>query len=209
MGVRGTMGDRWKVAGLALVVGLGLGSASHAAENILVEVGPASRTFSVDELAAYARTGESSRQLQYYFDQLDAETLEGITEALNYPIEVDFVQFAKFLRSPGGECVLEEIAQFVTPDIDSLSGSKALRAALVNAASPDGKMSAIEILEKYPASTIQVDQNALQGEGDRYAELQEDINTLLQDAGIEEGKSLADVDYDVLAEGASRLLCAP
>ncbi|MEM6447230.1 MAG: alpha/beta hydrolase [Cyanobacteria bacterium P01_D01_bin.123] len=208
MGVRIVKGDRhqWTVLALAICTGMlhgGLGAASRAAENIQVEVGPASRTFSVAELSDYAQTGTVSRQLQYYFDQLGDEAIGVLTDVLTYPIEVNFVPFAKFLRSPGGECLLDKMAQFVQPDIATLSGSQSLRAALVNAASPDGKMNAIEVLEKYPTSTIQIDQNALQGEGDRFAELEDDIYTLFEDADIDEDTlTLTEIDYDMLAERA-------
>lgn len=200
-------GDRLTLAAVVLAASLGMvsflgGTTGQAAENIQVEVGPASRTFAVKELANFGRTGTVSRQLQYYFDQLEPEAIEGISAALNYPVQVKFVPFAKFLRSPGGECLLEKVAEFVQPDIAALSGSKSLRAAFVNASSPDGKFDAIEVLEKYPTSTIQIDQNALQGEGDRLAALEDDINALLQKAGIAEDKPLTDIDYDALAEGA-------
>ncbi|WP_162139075.1 alpha/beta hydrolase [Synechococcus sp. PCC 7336] len=155
-----------------------------AADEMVIWVGPASRSIPIEDLATYAETGETSRQLQIYLNDSGPEAADGIRKALNLKIQLDFVPFTQYLRSEGGACFLGQLATVVKPQASNVNAVQALRAGLINASAPDGQFSLLEFLEKYPNRQITIQQDQLAGSSDRATQFRDQFRQLLADAGI-------------------------
>ena len=212
----------------AAIAGLTAGHA-QAAEELVITAGPATRTVQVDELAVYAETGETSRQLQVYFDEyVGEEGAKGIRKALNLTLQVDFVPFTQYLRSEGGSCFLGQVSRMLRPSTSNIDATQALRAGLINSAAPDGNFSLIEFFQTYPNRQIYIDQEQLAGSGEESEALRTMFREVLVASGLplEEGSEgfevfdtdtddefsglvipLVDVDYDLLADNSVEMIC--
>ncbi len=209
------------------IAGLTAGKA-YGAEELVITAGPATRTVQVDELATYAETGETSRQLQVYFDEYVGEDgAKGIRKALNLTLEVDFVPFTQYLRSEGGSCFLGQISRMLRPATSNVDATQALRAGLINSAAPDGNLTLIEFFQKYPNRQIYIDQAQLSGSGEESEALRTMFKEVLVasglpldeaggfgaiDTNIEDEFSglvipLVDVDYSLLADNSLDMIC--
>ncbi|MEL7083034.1 MAG: alpha/beta hydrolase [Cyanobacteria bacterium P01_A01_bin.3] len=214
---------------LAAAIAIGVAGQAHAAEELVITAGPATRTVQIDELALYAETGETSRQLQVYFDEyVGEEGAKGIRKALNLTLQVDFVPFTRYLRSEGGSCFLGQVSRMLRPATSNIDATQALRAGLINSAAPDGNMSLIEFFQTYPNRQIYIDQEQLSGSGEESDALRSMFREVLVASGLplEEGGEgfevidsnpddefsglvipLTDVDYELLAENSVDMIC--
>ena len=207
------------------LTGFGMGSAL-AAEEIVFQWQAASRSLSVRDLETYAVTGDPSDQLQSYFDLIsDPRGLNALRPILNQTMQVDFVSFERYLRSDAGDCMLDHMATVLRPTPSSTVGKISLRAALVNAAAPDGDFTLLEIMTEYPTAQIHVDLDQMFRESDQDQTIQEDLEGFWQNVGLpqeqlqqletqifsEESVSnqpplnLTTIDYTVLSDVSSRI----
>ncbi len=214
---------------LAVAIAGGVSGQAHAAEELVITAGPATRTVQIDELAVYAETGETSRQLQVYFDEyVGEEGAKGIRKALNLTVQVDFVPFTQYLRSEGGSCFLGQVSRMLRPATSNIDATQALRAGLINSAAPDGNLSLIEFFQTYPNRQIYIDQEQLSGSGEESEALRTMFREVLVASGLplEEGGEgfevldsnpddefsglvipLVDVDYGLLADNSVDMIC--
>ncbi|MGK7910655.1 MAG: alpha/beta hydrolase [Synechococcus sp.] len=212
----------------AAIASLTAGSA-QAAEELIITAGPATRSVQIDELAAYAATGETSRQLQVYFDEyVGEEGAKGIRKALNLTLQVDFVPFTRYLRSEGGSCFLGQVSRMLRPATSNIDATQALRAGLINSAAPDGNLTLIEFFQTYPNRQIYIDQEQLSGSGEESEALRTMFREVLVASGLplDEGGEgfevfdtntedefsgvvipLVDVDYELLADNSVEMIC--
>ena len=192
----------------AAIAGLTAGKA-FAAEELVITAGPANRAIPIEDLAVYAETGETSRQLEVYFDDyVGEEGAKGIRKALNLQVVVDFVPFTQYLRSEGGSCFLGQIGRIVRPASSNVNSTQALRAGLINAAAPDGTMTLLEFFQKYPNRQIYVDQAQLSGKGEEA----DAFRTLLRDVLVASGLPIENTDVieasasETTDDGSSKLV---
>ena len=211
----------------SLVAGLSAGP-TLAAEELVITAGAANRTVQIEDLAVYAETGETSRQLKVYFDDyVGEEGAVGLRKALNLTVKVDFVPFTRYLRSEGGSCFLGQISQVFRPAASNVDATQALRAGLINAAAPDGQMTMMEFFEKYPNRQIYIDRDQLSGRGDESQAMRGMFKEILVASGLPSEEfdaletaaaeaeddfssliiPLEGVDYELLADQSFEKIC--
>lgn len=134
-------------------------SGALAADRIVVNVfgGAIQAAVNVKDLQAFAETGKRTKTIAQAVgvSDVNADTLRGL---MTLELGVDVAQLADALYSQTGETVADSIAQIVTTR-SGYESDKALRAAILLAAADDGRISFLEVLQKYPTSDmyIQVD----------------------------------------------------
>ena len=101
--------------------------------------------------------------------------LNFLRPVLTQTMQVDFVAFERFLRSDAGDCMLNHVGTVIKPTASSTVGKISLRAALVNAAAPDGALNLVEILSAYPTNQIHLDLDEIARENNRDATIQDDL----------------------------------
>jgi hypothetical protein len=153
---------------LALVApALLLPTQAIAAEQIVLKYNIFERSISVADLTELAERGRVSRELRSYL-RMAGQRPRVLRNSLNNSVEVDAVLMDRLLNSSMGEFVLEQLTQYIhTPS--RTADSAAMRSALTLAASDDGEISLLEVLQKYPTKEIHVDGNGL---GNAYEQLQ-------------------------------------
>ena len=129
-----------------------------AAEQVLLKYRIFQESISVKELTTFAETGELSSSLQVNL-ALARQKPQVVRHYLTEPVEVNPVFLDRLLNSSIGDVVLDEVSQVVhTPS--RRADRQALRSALILAASSDGNLTLVEIIQKYPTAVVQI-------EGDR------------------------------------------
>ncbi|RMH75466.1 MAG: alpha/beta hydrolase [Cyanobacteria bacterium J007] len=150
-------GGRWPRA-IALTVALwaiGSTQAVSAAQRIVLLYGPMRAPISVAELSDFARTGELSPALSGYLGLANQEP-EKVREHLTKSVQVKAVLLDRVLNHQLGERLLRQVGRGLrTPSGER--NEQALRAALVLSASDDDEIHLMEILENYPAESLEVD----------------------------------------------------
>lgn len=168
---------------LAVTAIASLTAPSFAAEAIQVRLGPASRSLSVDALATYAETGRATENLGYYLNRIGDRQAATLRDALNYEVPLNFVPFARFTRSRLGTGILDETAGVIRPATPVVDGTQALRAALVTSTS-DGSFTLLELLQKYPSSTIVIRSGDVRDRVDGIQNIGDDLQLLLASFGV-------------------------
>jgi hypothetical protein len=141
-----------------------------AAEKIVLKYKVFRQSISVQELTTFAETGQLSPALEHYL-KAGKQNPEEVRRVLNQPVDINLITLDRVLNFyPLGELFLDQVSQTVHPPNKEAS-RQALRAALILSASPDNKVTLIEILQKYPTSEVQV-------EGDRLVQAYGQINEI-------------------------------
>jgi hypothetical protein len=151
--------SRWMriaVIGFGGAIALGIASPGYTAERIFVAYNILERSISVRALEDYAKTGVMDEDLAVYAQYADPKVLQGLRSALVTKADLSSVTLAQFLYSPQGDAALKRLGQVIQPE-SRLSGSKAIRAALILAAAePDG-LTLLNFLRKFPTRGIRID----------------------------------------------------
>lgn len=144
--------------GIALL-GVGEGMFSQnpatAAEEIILKYGPMRAPVSVADLSRFAQTGDMSFALRSYM-RLSSQNPDEVRTHLNRSISVSPRFLDRALNNRLGKRVLDEMGDMIQTPSGQLSG-QALRASLVLSAAADGQISVVELIENYPAQTVEVD----------------------------------------------------
>lgn len=149
---------RWALAGVALLLGAGVLGASapaSAAESVVVNFGPLSRSFSITEFQTLAETGQPSRKLRWYLNTAGVKpsTVQSLLTQ-DVPLPLEFAD--QILNSLPGEFGLYQLGQIISPSSQTAS-LQAMRAAVVLSAANDNRVSMLEILENYPTRELHID----------------------------------------------------
>ncbi|MEO1133873.1 MAG: alpha/beta hydrolase [Cyanobacteria bacterium J06639_1] len=169
---------------LATAAALGaIASPAMAAEEIVVSGGSTDRSFSVSNIEAYATTGELDGNIEPFLTDLTEPQSQALRDSLQYDVSVNFVPFAKFWRSGLGTTILDQTATVIRPGSDEVSGRQALRSAIVRA-SEDGSFDAIELLERYPTTQIEISEQEIRDRVDSLQTFAGDVQLLLAAAGV-------------------------
>lgn len=164
-------------AGVALLLGAGvLGAAVpvSAAESVVVNFGPLSRSFSIAEFQTLAETGQPSRKLRWYLNTAGVKP-STVRSLLTREIPVPLELVDQVLNSLPGEFGLYQVGQIISPSQGDAS-LQAMRAALVLSAANDNQISLLEVLENYPTQELHVD-------GIGLMRTARDVQTLMSGAG--------------------------
>ncbi|NJL83534.1 MAG: alpha/beta hydrolase [Chloroflexaceae bacterium] len=143
-----------------------------AAERVFFNYGPLDFSISVEDLANFAKTGEISRELNFYLRRVAPEKQELFRQALQKEYELPTVQIWRFFNTPMGEELLSRIGLGITFE-DGRNGMFGLRAAVVQASLEPGGASLLKVLQKFPTN-IRLNTNNLLKEA---AIVEQTVNT--------------------------------
>lgn len=147
--------------------------AAIAAEEIVLTYRRLEFSLSIDELSAFAETGEMSRSIKFYMEASNQKP-KRVRRILTREVEADAVLLDRILNSFAGEYLLDQISTVIhTPS--GGADRQAMRSAIVLSASDDNRVSLIEVLENYPTEQIYV-------EGDRLESAYRNLRDLSQNA---------------------------
>ncbi|MEY3300018.1 MAG: hypothetical protein RLZZ597_3278 [Cyanobacteriota bacterium] len=151
------MGKRWfggAVLG-ALALGLASQGVAQAADRVVLELGPFSRSVPVDALVDFAE-GEPNADLTPLLRRLTPEQREGFRTGLVASREVDLVPLSQWFYDPMGEQSLAFLGKVIRTE-GRFNGQRALRAALIAAAAEDGTLSLLGVIRHFPTGTLRLD----------------------------------------------------
>ncbi|OKH17022.1 hypothetical protein NIES208_11070 [[Limnothrix rosea] IAM M-220] len=143
---------------MGAALGFGFGSEAIAADTLRLRIGPLQQTLAVDDLEAFAETGELPTNLRPYKSFLGSNMRSFLRKSLNVQPEVATQFLDELWRSPAGKIVLDQL-QVALPN-SSVDG---LKSALNSVASQELNLSALNVLRAYPAKELTVDLTAVAG----------------------------------------------
>lgn len=131
---------------------------ADAAEKVTVRYSPIEQSIAVGEMRTFVDTGKQSSTIETVLGQVkqkpeDIRKLLGLTFDLK-EYKVDLVTVEKILNTYIAELVLREMGRVAHPPRVESASVQALRGAIISSFADDGKISAIEFLEKYPTDLV-------------------------------------------------------
>ncbi|MEP0868352.1 alpha/beta hydrolase [Trichocoleus desertorum AS-A10] len=166
----------------ALAVGITAGmllssSNAIAAEQVVLKYKILREKISVQELTRLTETGTPSPALATYL-KLAGKSPEDIRQPLTQVVKVNPRLLDRVLNSWAGNAVLDQISPAIhTPS--NQANRQALRAALTLSASPDGKLTLMEVLQNYPTQEVEVEGDRLVGAYRQLSRLSDRLENLL------------------------------
>jgi len=127
-------------------------ASGQAAERVAFRYGPFQRSISVADLQTYAETGEAPPELAVILRRIPSESRESVQQLLQAQLPVTVVTLDRFLRTPQGQGVLNQIADITVREDEA--GVQAVRGASIVAAALPGGLSVLNFLKAYPSPTI-------------------------------------------------------
>ncbi|HSM81368.1 MAG TPA: alpha/beta hydrolase [Nodosilinea sp.] len=146
------------LAALAVGLGTALGAALplRAAETVVLEFGPFSRSIPTESLVTFAETGTVDAQLAPFLRRLNPTQTFGLRTLLSRGRPVNVVPISQWFNSPMGDRSLQFLGKLARTEA-GLNGRQALRAAIVAAAADDGSVSLLDIVRHFPTSSLRID----------------------------------------------------
>jgi len=155
-----------KVAAIGFFSGLAAVLPARSAEKIYFDYGPLSRSLSVSSLESFAKDGTVDSELAQYlrfipearwqrFQKVLGTPLSDLNSNIPEQVKDPFI-LSQWLYDPMGELVLEGIGQMVRTQ-GHLNGKKAIRAAMLLAATDSEGLSLINFIRAYPTSELRID----------------------------------------------------
>ncbi|PMB40264.1 hypothetical protein CEN47_03645, partial [Fischerella thermalis CCMEE 5319] len=154
-----TLTKNWQLLVLSTVLPtFGLNHSALAAERIYGSYSAIERSVSVTALENFATNGVVDEELAVYTQFLKPEQLQELRRVLVSPIKVHPVAVSQFLYTPQGEFLLKRLGGVIrTESRQPNSGFHALRSALILAANEPGGLTLLNLVRKYPNSSIHID----------------------------------------------------
>jgi hypothetical protein len=132
-------------------------SPALANKSLVIQFGPFGRSIAMADLTRFAETGDLSRGWRFFFNVAGIDP-ELVRAALNQEVSADLQFLDRTLNGLLGEFLLYQVGQVLhTPS--NGANIQALRSASVLSVAADGRLSLLEVLQRYP--TQQVVLNAL------------------------------------------------
>jgi len=129
-----------------------------AADRVTVTYGLLERSLSVQALENYAKTGQASKELRNYLENLNEQQEAQLRQALLARANLNVVAVSQFLYTQQGEILLQRLGEVIRTEAN-LSGFYAIRSALILAAAqPDG-LTPLNVLKQFPLSDLRIDLN--------------------------------------------------
>lgn len=170
--------------GLALLLGtstvlLSSGKAL-ALEKVTVKYGAVDVTLPIGDLQSFAQTGKPSPQLQSVLS-LAKQTPESVREILTREVALDSQLVARVANTYFGEIVFKQLGEVAYTPATRAQSAPALRDALV-AASKDGKISLMEVMQNYTPPALEVDGNQAMAIYQRVIKDVQDLQAMYQNS---------------------------
>ncbi|OUC14233.1 MAG: hypothetical protein B0A82_13185 [Alkalinema sp. CACIAM 70d] len=161
---------------LALVCGCPIGftlfwgiTPALAAETAIVKYSILRESIPVKDLSEFGKTGTPSPALTAHLKLAKRDPAQ-VRQSLTDTVKLDKKLADRVLNSPIGDRLLDELSTAIYNPA-GVADRQALRAALTLSAQDDGKLSVLEVLEKYPTQEVMID-------GDRIAEVYQRLRKL-------------------------------
>ena len=159
-----------------ILLGLGTGllcftNSAIAAESILLTYNNEELNVPISKLQSFSKTGDLTPQMESFFQttkQVPRVWSNLLTDEVKVP---EFIE--SFLESPRGRFVLHRI-ETVVFHLDENSQEE-IDTALINSMEDDDTISIMEVVEKYPETTVKISLNELETD---YAEVKQFINSI-------------------------------
>lgn len=150
---------------ITLAVAIALGSAipkqapAMSAEKISFWYPPFGQfVIPISDLETFAKTGQLSKRLAFYLDNLSSSQQAELRQALNTRYDISHITISQFTYSPIGLVLMNRLGRILQGD-GYQNGLLALRSAIIlSAASPEG-LTPINVLRRFPLPTIELDLN--------------------------------------------------
>ncbi|MDZ8261183.1 alpha/beta hydrolase [Nostoc sp. ChiQUE01b] len=134
----------------------GISNSVLAAERIYASYSALELSISVTTLENYAKTGVINEDLAAYQRYLPLEQLQELRRILLNRVKVSPVVVSQLLYTPQGEFLLHRLAQVIKTSQPE-PGFGTLRSALILASGESGGLTLLNVLRKYPTSSIRLD----------------------------------------------------
>ncbi|WP_152588524.1 alpha/beta hydrolase [Nostoc sphaeroides] len=136
----------------------GISNSVLAAERIYASYSALELSISVTTLENYAKTGVINEDLVAYQQYLPLQQLQELRQILLNRVKVSPVVVSQLLYTPQGELLLHRLAQvIIAKSPHPEPGFDALRSALILASAESEGLTLLNVLRKYPSSTIRLD----------------------------------------------------
>ncbi len=170
--------------GLALLVGTSAvflsGGKAFALDNVTVKYGAVDVTLPMSDLQSLAQTGKASSQLQSVLS-LAKQTPESMREILTREVPLDSQLVGRLANTYFGELVFKQLGEVAYTPATRTQSASALRDALV-AASKDGKISLVEVMQNYSPAALEVDGNQAMAIYQRVIKDVQDLQAMYQNS---------------------------
>ncbi|MGK7917054.1 MAG: alpha/beta fold hydrolase [Prochloraceae cyanobacterium] len=141
---------------LGILLGIGQVQAVKSAEEMDVTYGPLIFSVSIDSLENYAKTGKIARDLEFFTQSLDRESLTQFRIFLRLRFRLSQLKIYRLTHLDIGEALLKELGKLIKTH-PQRNGFYALRAALGKAAANPEGWTIIDVMRQFPTQTIQID----------------------------------------------------
>ncbi|MBD2773717.1 alpha/beta hydrolase [Iningainema tapete] len=128
---------------------------ASGAERVELTYGILERSIPINSLEVYAKTGKVNANLAVYPQYGSSQELTQLRQILLTRIPLNAVEVSQFLYTPIGERLLKRLGEFIQTE-SRLSGFYAIRAALILAAADPQGLTLLNVLRKFPSSTISI-----------------------------------------------------
>ncbi|MBW4563408.1 MAG: alpha/beta hydrolase [Mojavia pulchra JT2-VF2] len=136
----------------------GISDPVMAAERIYGSYSALKLSISVTSLENYAKNGVIDDNLAVYQRYLPPKQLEELRRILLTPVKVSPVVVSQFLYTPQGEFLLRRLAETIkTKTHQPQQEFQTLRSAFISASAEPGGLTLLNLLRKYPSSSINLD----------------------------------------------------
>ncbi len=153
-----TLRKSWLLLVLSVLLSIfGISNYGWTAERIYASYSAFQRSISITTLEKFALNGEINEELAVYTNFLKPEQIAELRRVLTSQIKVHPVAVSQFLYTSQGEFMLRRLGEVIrTESGESKPGFHALRAALILAADEPEGLTLLNVLRKYPSSSMDI-----------------------------------------------------
>ncbi|MGF1491120.1 MAG: alpha/beta hydrolase [Microcoleaceae cyanobacterium] len=146
------------VATLGLSLGWGglIAPPAQSASNIVISLGSARTSVSVEDLSQFAQAGEVTPILALYGTLLRVENGEQVRELLQTPFDASPWAVDQVIDSPTGDLIFRRLGNVLKTETGE-NGSAALKEAIQTSLKSPGGLTVLQILQNFPGENILVD----------------------------------------------------
>ncbi|RCJ26948.1 hypothetical protein A6770_01880 [Nostoc minutum NIES-26] len=135
----------------------GISTSVMAAERIYASYSALEMSISVAALENYAKNGVIEDELAVYRQYLPQKQFQELQRILLTSVKVSPVVASQFLYTPQGETLLRRLAAAIKTKSHQPQPEQDLRSALISASAEPGGLTLLNLLRKYPSSSIRID----------------------------------------------------
>ncbi len=154
-----TLRKSWLLLVLSVLLSIfGISNYGWTAERIYASYSAFQRSISITALEEFALNGEIGEEIAVYTQYLKPEQIAELRQVLTSQIKVHPAAVSQFLYTSQGEFMLRRLGEVIrTESGESKPGFYALRSALILAADEPEGLTLLNVLRKYPSSSMDID----------------------------------------------------